>query len=385
MQSVADAREAALGGADRLEIVREISIGGLTPPLSLVRAIAGETSLPLRVMLRENAGYATTPEESSRLQADAADIVEAGVDGLVVGFATNAGTPALDDLRRILSAVPGARATFHRAFDALVDPLGAIDAIRNTPEIDRILTSGGAGTQRCAVRGFARSPTVRAHACHHRRRRRHRGDAARYRGRSLRDGGPRRPRRARRCQSRESGPRRIGPSTERPPGPPTDGLLTALRPPTFLSEYLRHHLAVDVGQPEVASLEAVRQLLVVDAERVQDGGLEVVDRDRVGHHVVAELVGLAEHEPALHAAAGDPHAEVPRMMVAAVVRVGQLALAEHRPAELAAPDDERVVEQAALLQVGDQRGGRLIGAAALQRHDRAADLCAGPIRDDRAG
>ena len=84
-------------------------------------------------MLRENTGYATTPEESSRLQADAADIVEAGVDGLVVGFATNAGTPALDDLRRILSAVPGTRATFHRAFDALVDPLGAIDAIRSVP------------------------------------------------------------------------------------------------------------------------------------------------------------------------------------------------------------------------------------------------------------
>ena len=158
MQSVADAREAARGGADRLEIVREISIGGLTPPLSLVRAIAGETSIPLRVMLRENTGYATTPEESSRLQADAAEIVEAGVDGLVVGFATNAGTPALDDLRRILSAVPGTRATFHRAFDALVDPLVAIDAIRNVPGIDRILTSGGAGTdaERCErLRTFA--------------------------------------------------------------------------------------------------------------------------------------------------------------------------------------------------------------------------------------
>ncbi len=188
VQSLADAREAARGGADRLEIVREISIGGLTPPMSLVRAIAGETSLPLRVMLRENTGYATTPEESSRLRADAADIVEAGVDGLVVGFVTNAGTPALADLRRILSAVPGARATFHRAFDALVDPLGAIDAIRDVPEIDRILTSGGVGLTSRALRAASRvlRPCRRTHT-HHRRRRRHRGDAARYRGRSLRD------------------------------------------------------------------------------------------------------------------------------------------------------------------------------------------------------
>ena len=55
------------------------------------------------------------------------------------------------------------------------------------------------------------------------------------------------------------------------------------------------------------------------------------------------------------------------MMIAAVVRVGQLALAEHRAAELAAPDDQRVVEQAALLQIGDERRRRLIRALALQR------------------
>ena len=42
------------------------------------------------------------------------------------------------------------------------------------------------------------------------------------------------------------------------------------------------------------------------------------------------------------------------MVVAAVVVAGQLALAVDRPAELAAPDDQRVVEQPALLQVGDQ-------------------------------
>ena len=158
VQTPADARAAAQGGADRLEVVRQIAVGGLTPPLALIRAIADETSLPLRVMLRRNTGYATTPEESLRLRADAEDIVEAGVDGLVVGFATTAGTPAVDDLRRILSAVPGARATFHRAFDAMVDPLGAIDAIRGVPEIDRILTSGGGGSPavRCArLRAFS--------------------------------------------------------------------------------------------------------------------------------------------------------------------------------------------------------------------------------------
>ena len=98
VQSVADAREAARGGADRLEIVREISIGGLTPPLSLVRAITGETSLPLRVMVRENAGFGATASELSSMRDAAAALAGIGVDGLVVGFATGSGLPALDDL-----------------------------------------------------------------------------------------------------------------------------------------------------------------------------------------------------------------------------------------------------------------------------------------------
>ena len=53
------------------------------------------------------------------------------------------------------------------------------------------------------------------------------------------------------------------------------------------------------------------------------------------------------------------------MVVAAVILRRQGALAIDRPAELAAPDDQRIVEQAALLQVGDQRRGGLIGVAAL--------------------
>ncbi len=50
---------------------------------------------------------------------------------------------------------------------------------------------------------------------------------------------------------------------------------------------------MDVGQAEVAALEPVGQLRVVDAEQVQDRGLEVVDVDRVLGDVVAEVVGLA--------------------------------------------------------------------------------------------
>lgn len=144
VQSVEDAREAARGGADRLEIVREIRQGGLTPPISLVRAIAAGTSLPLRVMVRGNAGYATDAIELLALRRAAAEFAALGVDGIVIGFA-HAGKVALDHLTSVLEVAPLVRVTFHRAFDQLHDPLNAIDDLADIPQVVAILTSGGEG------------------------------------------------------------------------------------------------------------------------------------------------------------------------------------------------------------------------------------------------
>lgn len=150
VQTVADAREAARGGADRLEVVRDLGSGGLTPRLELVAAIAAETGLPLRVMVRENAGFLTDAGELPRLRRAAEDFTALGVDGLVLGFARDGG-PALDEVRKVIDAVPEARVTFHRAFDTLPAPVAGLDEIAALPAIDRVLTGGGDGTarQRC--------------------------------------------------------------------------------------------------------------------------------------------------------------------------------------------------------------------------------------------
>jgi copper homeostasis protein CutC len=150
VQTIDDARAAADGGADRLEVVRDIRDGGLTPSASLVEAIAAATTLPLRVMIRENAGYGSTPIEWRVLRRAAADMASIGVDGLVAGFARG-GDLSLGDLSVVIAAAPRVPITFHRAFDALDDPDAAVDTLAAVPEIDRILTSGGEGTaqERC--------------------------------------------------------------------------------------------------------------------------------------------------------------------------------------------------------------------------------------------
>jgi copper homeostasis protein len=151
VSTVADAREAARGGADRLEVVREIAQGGLTPPLDIVRAIAADTALPLRIMVRENGAFETNDGELEALRRAARAVAAERVDGIVVGFARD-GEPLLDHVRRVIDAAPATRVTYHRAFDTLRDPMQAIGQLSTIAQIDRILTDGGAGShaERCA-------------------------------------------------------------------------------------------------------------------------------------------------------------------------------------------------------------------------------------------
>ena len=66
--------------------------------------------------------------------------------------------------------------------------------------------------------------------------------------------------------------------------------------------------------------------------------MQVVDVRRVGCHVKAELVGLADRDARLDARSRHPDREAPGVMVATVIVLGHRALAIHAPAELASPD-----------------------------------------------
>ncbi len=62
-----------------------------------------------------------------------------------------------------------------------------------------------------------------------------------------------------------------------------------------------------IGEAVVAALELEGELFVVDAELVEDGGVEVVDADGILGDVVGVVVGLADGLSRLDAAAGEPH------------------------------------------------------------------------------
>ena len=75
----------------------------------------------------------------------------------------------------------------------------------------------------------------------------------------------------------------------------------------------------DAGKAVVEPLEAIREPRVIEAQAVQDRGVEVVDRDRIARDVVAEVVCFADRETASDAPASQPDSEAAGMMVAAIV------------------------------------------------------------------
>jgi copper homeostasis protein len=150
--SVEDAIEAARGGADRLEIARGMDRHGLTPSADIVRRIAREVRLPLRVMVREHDDFrCDRPGELERLCDHAREFDRIGVDGLVLGFVRD-GEVDERPLAAVLAAAPRTRATFHRAFDALRDPLESLRVLKEHVQIDRVISGGGGGDwrARCA-------------------------------------------------------------------------------------------------------------------------------------------------------------------------------------------------------------------------------------------
>ncbi len=133
---------------------------------------------------------------------------------------------------------------------------------------------------------------------------------------------------------------------------------------SLLSKDLSHHLAVNIGEPEVAALKAEGEFFVVDSQQVEEGRVDIVDVGAVLNGVEAEFVCGSYGDSGFGAAAGEPHGERVDVMVAPCKFA---VLAHGRAAEFPAPNDEGVLEKSARLQVAHQCGATLVDFSAALR------------------
>lgn len=144
VDSLASARAAQAGGADRLEFCSALAVGGLSPYPELLRQIKAECSLPVRCLMRPRAGdFLYTKDEIDLLCAQIHTLRDTGADGFVIGALTPDGALDKPAMAQLLDACGDKPVTLHRCIDVSCDLAGTYrDAA--TLGIDTVLTSGGA-------------------------------------------------------------------------------------------------------------------------------------------------------------------------------------------------------------------------------------------------
>ena len=140
--SAEDAVEAALGGADRVELNNNLFQGGLTPSIGTLQVVKEHTDIPVMTMVRPRAGgFCYTETEMETARADAKALLANGADGLVFGFLHEDGTVDEARTRTFVELAEGKPCVFHRAIDVVPDWKRALDSLIRIG-VTRVLTSG---------------------------------------------------------------------------------------------------------------------------------------------------------------------------------------------------------------------------------------------------
>jgi copper homeostasis protein len=152
VETLEAAMAAERGGADRIELCGNLSVGGVTPDAELVRAVRAQVRIPIFSMVRPRAGdFVYSSAEFSEMRRSIVDAKDSGMDGVVLGVLTKERRVDVERTRELVEFAKPLPVTYHRAFDESADLRQALeDVIQSGAK--RILTSGGA---KSALKGAA--------------------------------------------------------------------------------------------------------------------------------------------------------------------------------------------------------------------------------------
>ena len=161
VDSLASARAAIRGGADRIELCSALMAGGLTPFEMLLRQIREESDIQVRCLMRPRPGdFLYAPEELAMLRRQILQLKDAGADGFVIGCLTPEGELDREIMMPLIDACDGKGITLHRCIDVSRDP---VETYLKAGEmgIDTVLTSGGAASAWLGKEAIARMIALR--------------------------------------------------------------------------------------------------------------------------------------------------------------------------------------------------------------------------------
>jgi copper homeostasis protein len=144
VESLEAATAAERGGADRVELCGNLSIGGVTPDTEIIRVVRAQVHIPIFSMIRPRAGdFVYSDAEFSEMRSSINDAKESEMNGVVLGVLRKDRRVDVERARELVEFARPLPVTYHRAFDEAIDLRQALEDVIEAGA-KRILTSGGA-------------------------------------------------------------------------------------------------------------------------------------------------------------------------------------------------------------------------------------------------
>ncbi|NND61732.1 MAG: copper homeostasis protein CutC [Flavobacteriaceae bacterium] len=141
--SFESAQNAKLGGAHRIELCENLSVGGVTPSRELIKMVIAEIGIETHVLIRPRGGdFVYSEKELLQMLEDIQFCKDVGCKGVVSGVLTVEKHIDVLNTDRLIQVARGMEFTFHRAIDVVVDPTSEIEKLKELG-VNRLLSSGG--------------------------------------------------------------------------------------------------------------------------------------------------------------------------------------------------------------------------------------------------
>lgn len=140
--SYESAINAEVGGANRVELCKDLHLDGITPDNEVVIKTLNKLKIPVFILIRPRSGdFVYTNEEFKLMKSDIIKFKKLGCNGIVSGVLNTDNTIDIKRTKELIQLSRPLEFTFHRAFDKIVNPIEGLEELIEIGA-DRVLTSG---------------------------------------------------------------------------------------------------------------------------------------------------------------------------------------------------------------------------------------------------
>ncbi len=129
-------------GADRLELVRSLDKGGLTPTLKTIKEVTSAVKIPVNVMVRpHDKSFVYSENDFKKIIKSIEEIKKTKANAIVFGSLTSKNIIDEHQLKEVIKAKGKLDIVFHRAFDQTKNFKKNLDILIKN-KVDGLLSSG---------------------------------------------------------------------------------------------------------------------------------------------------------------------------------------------------------------------------------------------------